>query len=178
MATSQNGWPVLDSSTTGPHPRLRHWILPDIDRKLPLRDGSAGFLLSHIAMWFDKWIESVDTGIYDDWGWASRPIRGSTTISNHASGTAVDLNATKHPLGVATSRTYSSLEIQRIAKRLKFYRGCIRWGGFYSGRPDAMHWEINQGLRLVEKRARELCDSKRGKALLAANPGARAVIYS
>jgi HK97 family phage portal protein len=39
----------------------------------------------------------------DDWGYAERPIRGSTVVSNHASGTAIDLNATCWTLGQPAS---------------------------------------------------------------------------
>lgn len=178
MANSSNGWQVLDADTTGPYPRLRAWKLPGVDRKLKLRDGSAGFLLSHLALWFDEDLERLDVGTYDDWAWASRPIRGSTSISNHASGTAIDLNATQHPMGVATSKTFSKAEIDKIHKRLAFYQGCIRWGGDYQNRPDGMHFEINKSMGPVEKRARELLNTPRGKRILEANPGAKQVIMS
>jgi hypothetical protein len=41
-----------------------------------------------------------------------------------------------------------------------------------------MHWEINKGMVAVEKKARELSTSVRGKAILGINPGARALIFS
>ena len=177
MATSQNGWVVLDGDTTGKQPRLRNWVLPGVDRKLKARDGSAGFLLAHLALWFDNKVEVLDRGKYDDWGWAARDVRGSSTPSNHSSGTAIDLNATQHPMGVPTARTFTKSEIALIHKRLDFYNDCIRWGGDYKSRPDAMHFEINKGMPAVEARARKLTKSGRGKALIEANPGARAVIF-
>lgn len=178
MATSANGWLVLDGDTTGPPPRLRNWVLPGVNRKLRARDGSAGFLLVHLALWFDEEVEPLDVGTYDDWGWASRPIRGSTFISNHASGTAIDLNATQHPMGVATSKTFSKAEIYAIHTRLKLYSGCIRWGGDYVNRPDGMHFELNKGMASVEKKARDLSSSPRGKRILNKNSGAKALIFS
>jgi len=178
MATSSNGWLVLDGDTTGKPPRLRNWVLPGVDRKLKARDGSAGFLLAHIALWFDEEIERLDVGTYDDRGWAARNVRGSSFISNHASGTAIDLNATQHPMGVATSKTFSKAEIDEIHKRLKLYEGCIRWGGDYKNRPDGMHFELNKGMAAVEKRARELSTTTRGKKILDKNPGAKDLIFS
>lgn len=179
MALSQNGYPVLDGDTGGRAPRLRSWQIPTVNRKLKLRDGAAGFLLVHLAMWFDQKIERLDAKEqYDDWAWAQRPIRGSTIISNHASGTAMDLNATKHPMGVSTSKTFSSGEIHQIHRRLDFYSDCIRWGGDYAGRPDAMHFEIDKALAACERRAKALTSSGRGKAICDANPGARAFIFS
>jgi hypothetical protein len=178
--TSQNGYPTLDSGTTGPPPRLRKWIVPGTKRHLLLRDGSAGFLLVHLATWYHAKVEPLDHEVtWDDWGYAQRNVRGSTSlVSNHSSGTACDLNATQHPMGVATAKTFTPKQTADIRKRLTFYAGCIRWGGDYQNRPDAMHFEIDKGMGPVEKRARELLDSKRGKAILEANPGARAVILS
>jgi hypothetical protein len=177
---SQNGYPVLDSGTTGPHPRLRKWVVPGTNRHLNLRDGSAGFLLIHLAVWFDQVVEPLDhEATWDDWGYAKRPVRGTTTVySNHSSGTAMDLNATRHPMGVATGRTFTPKQQTAIRKRLKFYDGCIAWGGDYKNRPDAMHFEIDKLMGPVEARARKLCDSPRGKKVLDVNPGARAVILS
>lgn len=178
MAQSQNGWVVLDSDTSGPPPRLRSWILPGVNRKLLARDGSAGFLLVHLALWFDEEIERLDTGTYDDWGYAKRQISGSSLYSNHASGTAIDLNATQHPMGVATSKTFSRHEIFQIHNRLKLYSGCIRWGGDYQGRPDAMHYELNKPMASVERKARALLDSPRGERILKVNPGAKRLIMA
>lgn len=172
MSTSQNGWPALGYGS----PQLHTWLLPD-GTKLRLRHGSAGFVLMHKALWFDAKIEDLLEPLLDDWGHAFRPVRGySATLSNHASGTAMDLNATDHPLGV--DHTFSDAEVVAIHKRLHFYDGVIRWGGDYSARKDAMHFELNADLRDVESVARDLMDSPRGKVILKLNPTQRAVILS
>lgn len=181
MATSVNGYPVLSTNrTTGSTPRLRKWVVPGANRHLFVRDGSTGFLLIHFALWWHEVIGRLDAkgAPWDEWGWAVRPVRGKTSgYSNHASGTAIDLDATRHPIGVSTSRTFSPLQKTRIRARIRFYRGCLTWGGDWR-RPDGMHAEVSAGMRSCEKRARALCKSKRGKRILAANPGARAVIFS
>ena len=179
MATSQNGLPVLDSSRTGPLPRLRLWRIPNAGgAHLVLRDGSVGFLLAHFALWFDETVERLDlAGPWDEWGWAPRPIRGSTTISNHASGSAADLNATRHPLGVRG--TYTKAQRRRLTWGLRVvYRGVLRHGEFYTRRVDGMHVETNKPFKVLERHARRLARTKRGRRILAANPGAREVIYS
>lgn len=178
MPTSQNGWPALASSS----PYLHTWTVPDTAKtRLRLRNGSAGFLLVHLAAWFDAKLEDLDhnynNGALDDWAYAYRAVRGyETNLSNHASGTAIDLNATEHPLGA--SGTFSTNEVALIRRRLRMYDGCIRWGGDYSGRKDEMHFEINAPLRDVERVARKLMTTQRGKAVLAANPGQGKVILS
>lgn len=178
MSKSQNGYPALATRYTGAFPRLRKWKIPGTDRHLILRDGSTGFLLVHLAMWFDKNVEDVDAGIWDEWGYAYRPVRGySSSLSNHASGTAMDLNATQHVLG--KSDTFTPAEKARITRRVnKHFNRCIRWGGQYRGRKDEMHFEIDKPLHEVERMAISLLDTPRGKKILAANPGARKVILS
>lgn len=173
--TSANGYPVLTSTRSGPQPRLRDFVIPSFARKLPARDGSCGFLLIHIAYWFHREIESLNAGV-DDWGYAVRKISGSSQYSNHSSATALDLNATQHPMGVDTAKTFSAAEISKIRKRLKMYDGCIKWGGDYVGRPDAMHFEINQPLPVVVKKAQGLVKTVLGREICKANPGLLEII--
>lgn len=136
MATSQNGYSANDRSV------ITAWVIPGTARRVSLRKGDAGFLLVHFAAWFHKHVEAIDTGIYDDWGYAERPIRGSSrTLSNHASGTAIDLNATRHPLG--KRGTFTERQAALIRQQLRVYDGCLRWGGDYRNRADEMHFEID-----------------------------------
>jgi len=172
MALSQNGWRALT-----PTSRLLHsWVIPGDGTKLRLRNGSAGFLLVHLATRFDKRVEDLTEPVLDDWGYAYRPIRGCVALSNHASGTAMDLNATDHPLGVKD--TFTPEQEQMIHKILRKYNGCIRWGGNYKGRVDEMHFEINKPMADCERVARRLLKSQRGREILKVNPGQRRVILS
>lgn len=175
MSTSQNGWPALTSSSG----YLHTWTIPGASgtTRLRMRNGSAGFLLAHLALWFDAKVEELVEPLLDDWAYAYRPVRGySSTLSNHSSGTAIDLNATDHPLGV--DGTFTAAETRLIHRRLELYAGAIRWGGDYQGRRDAMHFEVNAPLRACERVARQLIATPRGLRLLMANPGQRAVILS
>lgn len=179
--TSQNGYPVLETNrTTGALPRLRKWQIPGCDRHLYLRDGSAGFVLVHMALWWHERLAPLDVGVWDDWGWAVRPVRGQTSgYSNHASGTAMDLNATRAPRGVPLARVYTAVQVARIRRRLRAYHGVLRWGGDYAHSPvDGMHVEVDKPLPVVEALARRLLDTPRGKRIAAANPGAAAVVKS
>lgn len=181
MATSANDYPVIfDNRTTGPLPRLRKWVIPGTDRHLYLRDGSVGFLLIHFALWWHERIERLDfhDEQWDEWGWAVRPVRGRTTgYSNHASATAADLNATRHPIGVPISRTFTKGQVRRIRRRIRWFLGCLAWGGEWR-RPDGMHVEAVKPLGACERVARVLANTPRGRRILKVNPGARAVIYS
>ena len=177
MATSVNGWSALTSSS-----RLLHtWTGPGSKTRLRLRHGSAGFLMVHMAVYFDRQVEDIDynyrNGELDDWAYAYRPVRGyENNLSNHSSGTAIDLNATDHPLGVNNS--FSSEDEAKIQRRLRRYHGCIQWGGNYHSRKDEMHFELDQRLAVCERVARGLLTSPVGKEILKANPGQERVIRS
>lgn len=179
MPTSQNGWTALAAGS----PLLHTWQVPTDTKPTPLtlRQGSAGFLLCHLALWFAAKVEALVEPVFDDWSYSYRPIRGyDTGLSNHSSGTAVDLNATDHPLAV--DGTFTPAELKAVHRRLGFYEvngaPLIRWGQDYHSRKDGMHFEIIGDLADCETRARALLDTPRGKAILAANPGQRAVILS
>lgn len=147
MSRSQNGYTANKSALT------RMWNIGE-KRRARLRKGSTGWLLKHFADWFDNNIENIDRGQLDEWGYAERPIRGSQTTSNHASGTALDINATRHPMG--HRGTFTKAQTQRIREQLKRYEGCIRWGGDYSGRTDEMHFEINKPPKTCYRVAKKL----------------------
>ena len=59
-------------------------------------------------------------------------------LSNHSSGTAIDLNAIKHPLGKANTFNQD----QRNIINLLITKYGLNWGGNYKKRKDEMHFEI------------------------------------
>lgn len=132
--TSQNGWPAITSARD---PRLVTvpWVTG------PVLSGDVAAVLTHVAERFDAEVEPVDAA--SSWGWAHRPVRGGEDVSNHASGTAVDLNAPEHPLGA--SGTFTEEQVAAIRAILADVAPAVRWGGDYAGRPDEMHFEIDAG---------------------------------
>ena len=70
------------------------------------------------------------------WGYCNRAIRGTNRPSNHSWGLAVDLNAPANPMG-------SKLVTDMPDWMTKLWTDFgFRWGGSYSGRKDAMHYEF------------------------------------
>lgn len=119
--------------------------IPGTDVKVAVRIGPAGDLLIAAAARWHREVEPLRAkdGVLDTWGYAERTIRGSaTTLSNHASGTALDFRARIHPLGTRPSATYTQAQIAAIHRIVTDARGALRWGGDYSGRPDSMHLEV------------------------------------
>jgi hypothetical protein len=134
-ATSQNGWSA-GSSTQIP---LSALTVGAASFPAGVRSGQVHTILGYVARRFNNEVEALVSGWC--WGHAYRAISGSTTLSNHASGTAIDVNAPRHPLGA--SGTFTSTQRTRIRAILNYCDGVVRWGGDYSGRKDEMHFEIN-----------------------------------
>lgn len=134
---SQNGFTANDRS------HVRSATIPGTDVKVAVRKGPAGDLLVAVAARWHREVEPLRAadGVLDTWSYAERTIRGSsTTLSNHASGTALDFRARIHPLG--KRGTYNARQLGAIRRILADCRGAIRWGGDYTSRADEMHVEV------------------------------------
>jgi len=131
---SYNGWPASkDRNEIG----IKSYIVPGTTVKLACAEKVAPLLIGFAAD-FHKLIEPID-GTGDDWGYCYRMIRGSTDkLSNHSSGTALDLNATKHPLG--KSGTFDEQKVPMLRALAKKYG--LKAGMDYVNRKDEMHFEI------------------------------------
>jgi hypothetical protein len=150
---SQNGWTANDRSL------IRSYLIPGTTQKLAVRAGPVATVLLYVAAQFHRRVERIHVGWC--WGYAERKICGGTELSNHASGTAIDLNAPAHPLGVDEKRTFTPAEIATIRKILAECSGVVRWGGDYRGRTDAMHFEINGDTAAVTTAAAKLLAPKK-----------------
>jgi len=135
MTTSANGW---KASKMRSEIGIESFPIPGTNVKLTCAKAVAPLLVGFAAE-FHELIEPIDEGGLDDWGYCFRQVRGSTeNLSNHSSGTAIDLNAAQHPLGkVGTFPIEKVPMIRALAKKY----GLI-WGGDYRNRKDEMHFEI------------------------------------
>jgi hypothetical protein len=138
MAVSGNGWPV------DPNPaNLGIETMTINGVGFPVRGGEVRQLLEYVATQVSNRVERANA-TYGCWGYSYRMnVNSPGSWSNHASGTAIDYNATRHPNGVPTAATFTQAQIDEIHKILAEVNGAVRWGGDYSGTPDAMHFEIN-----------------------------------
>jgi hypothetical protein len=132
---SANGWPASkDRAEIG----IKSYAIEGTTIKLACAEAVAPLLVG-FAKEFHELIEPIDGGGLDDWGYCFRMVRGSpTNLSNHSSGTAIDLNATKHVLGrVGTFPAEKVPMIRALAKKYS-----LKWGGDYQNRKDEMHFEV------------------------------------
>jgi hypothetical protein len=135
METSYNGYPASKDPEAI---KIKSYPVKGTDRKLRCAE-SVGPLLAAFAAEFHELIEPIDEGTFDDWAYAYRMVRGDATkLSCHSSGTAIDLNATKHPLG--KSGTFPAEKVPMIRALSKKYG--LKWGGDFRSRKDEMHWEV------------------------------------
>lgn len=82
----------------------------------------------------------------DDWGYYfKQSANSSNLLSAHASASAGDYNATRHPNG--RRGTFSAAQVREIRAILAEVGNLIYWGGdaWGGGTPDEMHFEAKTG---------------------------------
>lgn len=149
MEKSQNGWRASKDQAT-----IEIKVFPIKGTDIKIRcNRFAGIILAAFAAEFHTQVEPIDKGELDDWAYCYRPVRGTTDkLSNHSSGTAIDLNAAKHPLG--KEHTFTGVQEIKIRDLCKKYG--LRWGGTYKNRKDEMHFEIIETEEQLKKRINKL----------------------
>ena len=147
--TSPNGWPASeDRQAIG----IQSFVIPGTKTKIACAEAVAPLLINFCKE-FHELVEPINEGQLDDWGYAFRMTRASDRVlSNHASGTAIDLNAIKHPLG--KSNTFN--QVQRNTITLLITKYGLAWGGNYKKRKDDMHFEIAINQDQVKTKIKEL----------------------
>jgi hypothetical protein len=134
---SQNGWDASPSLALRPLVVNGVGFLPGIRD-----DDDVETVLRHFWTEYAARVEPLrNPGC---WGFSYRENRNDpNALSNHASGTATDGNAPAHPNGVPTASTFTADQIAEVHAILAELDHVLRWGGDYTGTPDAMHVEVN-----------------------------------
>lgn len=152
MANSYNGWPVDDGSNIDTEFNV-------VGIKYPggVRKGS----VSIVFRWFLTKLATLETPRGplqtppngECWGWEVRAdVNDPGLISCHASGTAVDHNATRHPNGSSAYYGWSTDQVAQIRAWLNEAQ-VIYWGADFSGTKDPMHFEIQGDQAAVDAAA-------------------------
>ena len=166
MSKSENGWPVIESQSD------RSLVVTRIPGTgvpgIPLRvQKDCAPLLSYVAGRVHAEVTDLKLGnkpgVQDEGGYNLRKMESGSSYSNHASGTAIDLNWTRFPMFKRKMNKKQREACLAIETELK---EVIRWGGSYSpSRVDEMHWEIRPGVTVAEVKAfcKKLGLDKNGK---------------
>jgi len=152
--TSSNGW---TASANQDEIGIKVFTVIGGAKPVKLRCASAvaPLLIAACKEWNER-VEKLEPGEVQ--GYAFRDVRGGAgTLSNHASGTAVDIFPARHPQGSKTGNLTPEQQaaILDICKKYG-----LRSGGTYKNvKPDWMHIEIN----ITPEQAAKLVASLKGK---------------
>lgn len=140
MAFSLNGWQV-------PPFKLKTFDIPGTKRRVTL-DADAGRILVAVAADYHKTVRAIDKGVWDEGGYNLRQARNANAYSNHASGSAVDLNWSEEgALNSSWGKRFFAQAKTRLAVAAikRRYGSVVQWGGDWRTLKDYMHWEIKPG---------------------------------
>ncbi len=154
MATSYNGWPASRyPSAIGIN---ANWA--PLGHRFPagIKGGDVETVFTHLVHQLHNRVEPIQWyAPGDEWGYNYRVnVNNPSSLSCHASGTAIDYNATRHPNG--RRGTFTSAQVRAIREIQGELGGVIKWGGDFGGTPDEMHFEINASAAKVAEVARRL----------------------
>lgn len=158
MPYSYNGWPA------SPNPDAiainRRWE-PIKGHDFPggIKSGDVETVMTYLVRQLDSRVEPIEE--YppgDEWGYNYRAnVNNPGQLSCHASGTAIDYNATQHPNKV--DYTWTQAQTREIHKILDELGGVVKWLEGY----DEMHFEIRGSVgqvAMVAKKIREMTAPK------------------
>lgn len=138
MSTSYNGWSASPSLSIRPLVVAGEPFIPGVRN-----DENVYTVLRYVAEQMHERVEPIvrsDWHQADDWGYSYRASTGNSyALSCHASGTAIDYNATRHPYGV--HGTFTAAQIAEVHKILNEVQ-VVEWGNDWN-LPDGMHFEIS-----------------------------------
>jgi hypothetical protein len=162
VTTSLNGWPVIPKYGD---PRLVTLDIPGTKRRLTLARDAAPLLVA-LAADYHRWVAPLDVGPWDEGGYNPRKANGANAWSNHASGSAMDLNwSAEGAQGSARGKAFFATTRARlgIARIKAVYGDVITWGGDWRAQ-DFMHFEIAAGVgpAKVKSKAKDLGITKDG----------------
>jgi peptidoglycan hydrolase-like protein with peptidoglycan-binding domain len=128
-----------DNIVNVPIPQLRAALGPRAPTGMRFHRLAAEQLKELWADW--ERANLLDRILTFDGAFVPRFIRGSTTVlSNHAFGSAFDINADENPLGARPAlvgQRGATRELVPLANKSGFF-----WGGHFGSRQDGMHFEI------------------------------------
>lgn len=151
MATSYNGWPA--SPDAGEIGIDTSWSVlgsrPFNNGGFPsgVKDGSVARIFRYLVSRLHAEVEPIMTEGsnigYGCWGYSFRAnVNNPSVLSCHASGTAIDYNAPRHPNGTVAGPNggggWTAAQVAKIREILADLDGVVRW---LSGN-DPMHFEI------------------------------------
>lgn len=141
MAVNKNGWvaaPSIPTTVIEPIKGVRLRVVKNQD---------VVEIFTYLVRQFHNRVDDLTKPHpMDDWGFHYRAnVNNPSQLSQHAFGKAIDLDATEHPNGIATGKTFSPKQIFTVHEILKELGGLVQWGGDWD-HPDGMHFQLRPDL--------------------------------
>ncbi len=152
MAQSYNGWPA-SSSASAIGVNTRWEPIPGVRFPGGVKAGDVQTIFDYLVRQLNARVEkAAEYRAGDDWGWNYRVnVNNPSTLSCHASATAIDYNATQHPNRV--KYTWSAAQVRTIHTIINSeLDGVIKWLEGY----DEMHFEIRGSAATVHAVAEKI----------------------
>jgi hypothetical protein len=139
---SINGWPVLPRGDR----RLATKQIPGTRIRLTARREVLPYLIG-LAVDYQANIGPLMQGQVGAYNY--RPSRVSSSWSNHASGTAVDINWNAEGAQRLANRKWWQRRHTALDALRRKYK-LLGWGGDWSTLYDPMHWEVRRGVSVAQ----------------------------
>ena len=136
---SYNGWPTIYTVVNGK--RVADWNSPLLTRisvggyHASVSVGAPETIFQYIA---DRYAAEVEPISSQPYGYDYRRTTGGTSMSCHASGTALDLNAVIHPWQTDAHANMTPDQIKACRAIVADCDGVVQWLEDF----DPMHWQI------------------------------------
>lgn len=133
-----DGWGAKNIAQV-PIPQLRGVSGAPGSGVIPFHEKAAPQLVALWAAWEAEGLLPLVLSFAGSW--APRFTRGSRVyLSNHAWGTAFDINATWNGLGMVPALVDKRGSVRKLVQTANAHG--FYWGGHFSGRLDGMHFEV------------------------------------
>jgi hypothetical protein len=163
MANSLNGWPAIPTILNKIDPRLRTITIPGTKRQVTVRRGAAPLFAAFLADWQKEMPARLKLDVGPIGGYVYRESRfnpKASGLSNHASGTAVDVRW--DVLLADNKRHMTAAETAILKKILSRYvtkdGHHVLANGYLWHTCDEMHTELSQGWDYGAKRYTTMAD--------------------
>src|SRR3954454_4461237 len=136
--TSYNGWQA------SPDPRIIRVDASFAPMGVHFPGGVVAGPVSDVLGYIVSQIHTSVERLVPGWCWGyewRRNLNDPSTLSCHASGTAVDVNSPNHANGA--KRTWTPTQVARIRAILHAAGDVVAWGEDWTGTTDGMHFEIS-----------------------------------
>ena len=152
VPVSYNGWSAGKGWTVA-NGKLTPLVVAGENFSPGVRAGDVHTVLNYVANQLHARVEPVykpGWHTQDDWGYYYRQTTNASSLSCHASGTAFDYNATRHPYGKRNTWTEAQVrEIRRICAEVNNTVRCLI-------DEDEMHFEICKNAAAVKVAAQKI----------------------